>query len=174
MSACWNFKIRPWLKWFGTWSCACWFIAWQDPCVCVCVCFECCYRTGMEIKTSCHCCPSIPQFKGSQLHSAWQEASHSVYLLREERDRGICVEHFIMKEEQPDCCRQVLKVYPTGLILYLLQMHSHQATKWRESPLLCSTAVKIVNTLLPQLLWEIQYLAFKNMNLQCIWGLWDH
>ena len=70
-----------------------------------------------------------------------------------------------MKEEQPDCCRQVLKVCPTGLILYLPQIRSHETAKLRESPFLCSTAVKIVNTVLPRLLWEIQYLAFENMNL---------
>ena len=75
------------------------------------------------------------------------------------------MEHFIIKEEQPDCCRQVLKVCPTGLILYLLLVHSHEAAKLRKSPLLYSTAVKIVNTVLPKLLWEIQYVAFENMNL---------
>lgn len=72
----------------------------------VCVHLECCSRTGMEINISCHG-SSIPQFTGNHLYRAWQEASHFVYLLREKRERGVCVEHFIVKEGQPDCWRQV-------------------------------------------------------------------
>lgn len=144
----------------GTFFCVCWFIAqWNS----LCVHFEYWYRTGVaqNLLSVLHC---IPQCKGSQLCSAWQEASHFEYLLREKR-AWVCVEHLIMKEEQSNSCRQVLKSIPLASYCICYRCIPMRLPGWKQSPLLCCTAVKIVNTVLPRLLWYVHYVAFENMNL---------